>query len=337
MGVLATITEYLMQSTGLARLEEALAPMPGAVVLMYHSVADGHDREWIDPANDMNPAVFRDQMAFLSSSRKVVSMGELVGAIIQGRELPAGAVALTFDDGYLNNLRVATPILREFGLPATLYLPTAYIDTGEAQWIDRLFVAVTRRGRHEVTVDDSGTRADLRDERVRRSAVEHLRRRLLAASYAQRAVILRAIETELEPTVSPPRTTMNWDDVRRLRSEHPGWELGVHTVEHRDLSACDEPTARAEITGCIEVFERQVGDRPRHFSFPYGRSTVATRALVGAAGLQSAVASRPDGPPRSGSDPRWIPRVEAPRSSIAFRARTSAAYPGVAGRLGVSA
>lgn len=333
MGLLRTFTEMLMQSTGLGRLEDAFAPRPGAVVLMYHSVADELDRDWIDPANDLNPAVFREQMAFLSSHRVVISLGELVGAMIQRREVPTGAVVLTFDDGYLNNLRVATPILREFGLPATLFLPTRYIDGGEAQWIDRLYVAFTRRTRHLASVGESGERADVQNEAVRHRTIASLRRRLLSASYGERAALLGQLEADLAPAGIPPRTTMNWDDVRLLRSEHPGWELGVHTVEHRDLSACDEQAARAEITGCVAVFEREVGSLPRHFSFPYGRSTAATRGMIGAAGLQSAVASRADGQARSGDDPTWIPRVEAPRTEAAFGARTSAAYPGIVGRL----
>jgi len=333
MGRLQRMTELLMQSTGLAGLEAMIAPMPGAIVLMYHSVADERDRAWIDPANNLDPDLFRAQMSFLAKHRTVISMNELVGAMAQSRELPAGAVVLTFDDGYLNNLRVATPILREFGLAATMYLPTKHIDGGETQWIDRLFVAFSRRTRSVVSLG-GGERGDVQDEGTRRRAIEHHRTRLLSASYAQREAALRELEDDLRPEGTPPRTTMNWDDVRRLRTEHAGWEIGVHTVEHRDLSVCDLPTIGAEIAGCVATFEREIGDRPRHFSFPYGRSTAASRGLVGAAEIQSAVASRADGQVRSGEDVLWIPRVQAPRSFREFRARTSAAYPGVLGRLG---
>lgn len=325
-----------MRTTKLDALEARIAPASGAVVLMYHSVSDESDREWIDPSNDMPSDVFREQMAFLARERRVVSMGELVDAMKRGDELPPGAVALTFDDGYLNNLRVAAPILKEFGLPATLYLPTRYIDGGETQWVDRLFVAFERRTRHTLVIDarNSGFEWDVGTPERAAEVKEMCRSRLLSASYADRNDLLTHLESQLAPSGSPPRTTMNWEDVRRLTSEYSDWEIGAHTVGHRDLNACDATEAELEIRGSAATIKQQLGSQPRHFSFPYGRSIEKSREMVGGAGFDSAVAARSDGWDRSGSDPLWIGRVEAPRSMEDLKFRTSAAYPGIAGRLG---
>lgn len=325
-----------MRTTRLDALEAKIAPASGAVVLMYHSVSDGSDREWVDPSNDMPSDIFREQMAFLARERRVVSMGELVDARKRGDELPPGAVALTFDDGYLNNLRVAAPILKEFGLPATLYLPTRYIDGGETQWVDRLFVAFERRTRHALQIDTPilAIEANLSVRQRAADAKERFRALLLSASYADRNDLLAQLESQLAPSGSPPRSTMNWEDVRRLTSQYPGWEIGAHTVGHRDLNACDAAEAELEVRGSAATIKEQLGSQPRHFSFPYGRSVENSREMVGRAGFDSAVAARSDGWDRSGSNPLWIGRVEAPRSMEELKFRTSAAYPGIAGRLG---
>ena len=49
--------------------------------------------------------------------------------------LPASALAVTFDDGYADNLAVAAPLLRKHGVPATLFIATGYVDGG-AMWND---------------------------------------------------------------------------------------------------------------------------------------------------------------------------------------------------------
>ena len=59
----------------------------GAIVLMYHSVADRDEAAWIDPRNHVPADVFARQMAFLAEHRKVVSLAQLV---TRARDTPAG-------------------------------------------------------------------------------------------------------------------------------------------------------------------------------------------------------------------------------------------------------
>jgi len=99
---------------------------------MYHSVAPnpGHDRFTTDPGR------FARQLALLRwAGRRVVSLDELVDTWDKGREAPRRAVALTFDDGYRDNLTYAWPLIQERGYPATLFLVTGCAG-GEDAWRD---------------------------------------------------------------------------------------------------------------------------------------------------------------------------------------------------------
>ncbi len=89
----------------------------GAVVLTYHSVADPASRF------SVSPVVFERQVRWLARHRTLVSLTEVV-AHLGGASLPRGAVALTFDDGYRDTLTHALPILKKYGVPATLFLTT---------------------------------------------------------------------------------------------------------------------------------------------------------------------------------------------------------------------
>src|SRR5687767_12094265 len=136
--------------SGAAAIYKQWRSVDGAKILMYHSICEPTLCQWIDPANSNTSECFQAQMSFLCEHRSVVSMDTLVESLRAGRELPAGTVALTFDDGYRDTLLVAAPILARLGLPATLYLPTGYIQRRQNQWIDDLYSFFCRRQRQEL-------------------------------------------------------------------------------------------------------------------------------------------------------------------------------------------
>jgi peptidoglycan/xylan/chitin deacetylase (PgdA/CDA1 family) len=254
---------------------------------MYHSVASPEDERWIYPEMRLSPARFRAQMEFLARRRRVLSMADLVALIESRRRPPPNAVVITFDDGYLDNATMAAPILAEFSLPAILYLPTAYLDPPTPQWIDRLWRAIQRRTDDRLRLN--GSEFDLARPGALARALAITRSALLGLMASERESLIAEVERQLAPEGAAPRLTMNWSEARQLLSS--GWELGLHTRRHVDLTAVPEREAATEISGGCADFERHIGHRPRHFSFPYGRASDSLRDLLRRAGFRSAVAS----------------------------------------------
>lgn len=119
----------------LARAVQGLLPerRDGLVVLAYHLVGAGTDSP-VDLPLDR----FRDQLDELTRIERPVALAEAVAALAAGRD-PAGgddpargngrpAVAVTFDDAYGNFLDRAWPLLAERGIPATLFVPVAFVE-----------------------------------------------------------------------------------------------------------------------------------------------------------------------------------------------------------------
>ena len=93
------------------------------VVLMYHKV-NGVDGNTVT----VPPSAFDEQMAQLAELRyTVVSLDEVIDHYVDRRPLPERAVLITFDDGYLDNLEHAVPILQRHGYPAVLFAPIGYL------------------------------------------------------------------------------------------------------------------------------------------------------------------------------------------------------------------
>jgi glycosyltransferase involved in cell wall biosynthesis/peptidoglycan/xylan/chitin deacetylase (PgdA/CDA1 family) len=105
-------------------------PAAGLRILTYHRVNSDHPGDRLT----VHPLEFERQMAALAG-RPVLSLDRAVRALRRGETLPAGAVALTFDDGFQDNLAWAAPILERYRLPATFFVATAY--TGTDLTLDR--------------------------------------------------------------------------------------------------------------------------------------------------------------------------------------------------------
>ena len=126
-------------------------------VLAYHAVGP------VPSADDphglvVDPGTFEEQMEYLALHRHVVSVSDTLAA--DSHHLPRGTVAITFDDGYRSVYELALPVLERLRLPATVFVPTAYVG-GFNEWEDA--------GREPLAVMTS---EELEDAEARGLAVE---------------------------------------------------------------------------------------------------------------------------------------------------------------------
>src|SRR5262245_3362663 len=115
---------------------DASTSHPGlaAIILMYHRVAElSPDVHRLCIA----PTLFREQMETLKTDCRPVGLTDLVDSLASDN-VPRGAVAITFDDGSLDNLTIASPILQEFDLPATFFITTERLIERHEFWWDEL-------------------------------------------------------------------------------------------------------------------------------------------------------------------------------------------------------
>lgn len=96
---------------------------PGIRILMYHRV----DRLVSYDQLTVSPERFAEQMGYLARHCRVLSLEQAVTELSAGRPVRSG-VAVTFDDGYRDNLLHALPVLRRYRIPATIFVTTRFCD-----------------------------------------------------------------------------------------------------------------------------------------------------------------------------------------------------------------
>lgn len=108
-------------------------------ILMYHRVLPQCDVGYfIEPGMYVTPETFREHLIYLKRYCNVLSLTDLLLALENGETLKPRTLALTFDDGWLDNYKYAYPLLREFDIHASIFLATGYIETMRSYWSDEV-------------------------------------------------------------------------------------------------------------------------------------------------------------------------------------------------------
>jgi peptidoglycan/xylan/chitin deacetylase (PgdA/CDA1 family) len=304
---------------------------PRAVVLVYHRIGERSLDPW---QLTIDPEIFAGQMETLAREWSPLSLGQLAEGFNR-RHLPERAVAVTFDDGYADNLELAAPILLEHKIPATLFVATDLIDSGGSPWWDKLASLLLEPAElppslmlsscdgHQWPIPrlpaDQRWSAENAPPPWEAEAETRLRA-LYEVWVALRALDTQARETALDEIAAwadaprpSDRVLLTWEQLREF-ADLPGFELGAHTLTHPALPSCSLDDARAEIAGGADRLRSQVGVGVEHFAYPFGSWNRSVARLVADLGFRAAYTT--DGSAISWrSSPQALPRVPAEKQA----------------------
>jgi len=201
-------------------------------------------------------------------------------------------MAITFDDGQLDNVRYALPVLARRGVTASFFVPVRNVEEGEPLWHDRLgfalgFLFQERPDQAWPLMERFGLAM-----RQDGCAVEFARRGVGHAkqlSPDRRDELVKSAVTASSTTVPQWAGMMSWDDVRSVADA--GHEVGSHSMTHCLLPDCDDQALDYEIRESKRRLEAVVG-QVRSFCYPNGDYDDRCLRLLADAGYQQACTTR---------------------------------------------
>lgn len=217
-------------------------------VLMYHGIMPDEVAEAEGDSLQVRASDFRRQMEFLKRNYEVCSLHEAYCRL--GKPGPKPRAVVTFDDGYANNYLTAFPILRELGIPATIFVVTGRTGTSQMFWWDRLHLAT--RGSAAVEADFTDTLKRLRPHAIEQQIDDYLRRRGLTAA----------------PTPTGHYRVLNRDEIAAMAATGL-IEFGCHTHDHQSISILSKQELQTTVRDCNARLEAW-GGPVRYFAAPYG-------------------------------------------------------------------
>lgn len=219
---------------------------------------------------------------------------------------------LTFDDGYRDNYEVALPVLRDLGVPATIYITTGFIDGTALTWWYGVEAIIERYSVLNLCLEDHEECWPTADPAQKRVAYQQAGQRLHTAAPSVRALAVRNLEQNYGLDFRQiGQAQMLTEPMLRELAISGLVELGAHTVSHPVLSTLPLAEARAEMMASKQALEALCGQPVRHFAYPYGdRSAVnpATQRLAQECGFMSAVLAY-GGPVKPDANRYALPRL----------------------------
>jgi len=272
----------------LARTRLNRRKTPICQIFIFHRVNDDYD-----PFLPSVPvAVFRKQMEFLKQHFPIISLDEVAsGSYAESGE--KYSVAITFDDGYRDNFLKAFPVLNKLEMPATIFLATGYIESGELPWYDQISwgFKLTTRPRFSLA-DVGGPEAALGQRPEVLQAMGKTLAWLRTIDDEKRRTFIPRVFEELGVSagLSVPNPMLSWDEIKQMSKQKI--TFGAHTISHPALSRTNGARLEAEIVGSKNKIEEALDLPVRHFAYPFGQpSDVSDEAkkIVQRAGFSSAV------------------------------------------------
>ena len=256
-------------------------------IFIFHRVNDD-----FDPFLPSVPiAAFRKQMEFLKRNFPIISMDEIGRGSFPPNEKYCAAV--TFDDGYRDNFTCAFPVLKNLGMPASIFLTTGSIESGEMSWYDQVSWAFKLTMQPNALLSTfGGPDLSLEKHSDRVQSMGKTLGWLRALSEIERMNTLPHVFRVLHVPMplSVPKPMLDWDEIRQMSKQ--GISFGAHTVSHPALSRISKDRLEAEIVESKTKIENELQMPVNHFAYPFGQPSDIgpdAKLAVQRAGFQTAV------------------------------------------------
>ncbi len=260
-----------------------------ACVICYHRILPDDEFEADKSPNNnliMPTSKFAEQMEFLSENHEVVSMDGLVDYLESepDRDSNKFVVAVTFDDGYKDNLTHALPILEQYNIPATVYITTRFPEGDTWMWWNEIWDYLDNNDFLEV--NDLNEGRTIRTPRQKIKCFNKLFDWILYVETITKSVARKQYSN----------LCLNWEEIKIL-DQHPLVTIGAHTNSHPNLKKLTEQEAFAEMSYSKNLLEEKLKHSVEHFAYPFGtpnEADVREFELASRCGFRTAVTTRPE-------------------------------------------
>lgn len=296
------------------------------IILMLHGVMDEQIGDvWRPLRRQMSPAELDAVLGILSKRHQFISLTDAV-AMVRG-EIPwqPNCIAVTFDDGYRNNLTHALPVMKKHNIVPTVFAATGHSYSGKAFWVDRIDFALQHlpAPHYDATFGNFTHRFVTTD---RRSLMRSYRTFLRKCKYEmdddrEMLAALDSVATDMERiggrSLADLHNQDSWSAVADwgelvAHVECGDIEVGSHTVNHIRLSRVPEEVIHSELSTSLQHLEAELPEHSNVFCYPNGDCHALSERLVAEKGFSGAIIAG-EGLAKKGDNPYRLKRFACPR------------------------
>jgi peptidoglycan/xylan/chitin deacetylase (PgdA/CDA1 family) len=247
----------------------------GAVIFLFHGVIARQEHSIRNyTGKHLLQPLFESCMARLSRKGTALSMDEILAISKKRTPFPPNSFAVTFDDGFENNLTLAAPILRHWRIPATVYLTTSFIESNQMSWIDRIERAVEETQVKEIRLEGNLSPQSLQHQNEKIEFLKavriHAKTRTECCPHRLANEICKHLgDVRENQSDDPLDKKLSWKQVAEARASGI-LHFGGHSHTHAILSFLSAEQLDAELDTSLGLLRERGGVGQIHYSYPEG-------------------------------------------------------------------
>ena len=293
-------------------------------MLLYHRVLPSAiaERDAVEPGMYVTPESFSSHLDWLVAEFRVLPLHEIVARLGDGRSLPRGACALSFDDGWRDNLDHALPELERRGLPATVFVVTDRVGTEGAFWPDevcRRLAPLPPRRRRELA-DRLGAAPGGEPQAALLDALKRVPEN-------ERGKLLDVLRRETETPPRRERELCSWDELERLAAA--GVDVESHGATHAILTGLPAEDVERELRVSRDALRERGHGRHDLLVYPSGAYDGRVQCSARESGYRAAFTTE-RGLLNAATDRLALPRLSVHEDVASTRAEFLFRVPGFA-------
>lgn len=240
-------------------------------ILVYHRV----NNDYFCP-DGMNLSVesFESQIRHLKKNYNLVSLEETIDFIREKSQIPRNSIVITFDDGYKDNYTNVFPLLKKYGIPATIFLSVGAIEEKKSMWLDVITNAFkfTRQKfidlhkfnlkKYDLTVTDKKLQAINGTVSFAKSLDEEERKEFI--DYLLNELKVDPVSTTLDNLM------LSWEEIKEMKNS--GITFGSHGMGHSILTKIPKEKLIGEIVASKQIIKEKAGIATKFFAYPNGQT-----------------------------------------------------------------
>ena len=272
-------------------------------IAMYHYTRDlVHSR--YPNIKGMDRILFRQQIEFMNNNFNIVTMEDVIDAVERKTNLPENALILTFDDGYVDNYTFALPILEEFGVQGSFFIPGKTFATHQLLDVNKIHYILASADIYELVADVKKEMDYYRGSEYDYAPTDELFNEYAVANrfdVKETIFVKRMLQTVLPEKLRNVISSNLFEKYVGVSEEQLAYELymteeqirtmkrhgmfiGVHGYDHYWLGNISSEQMRKDISMALETLDEFIDRKRWVMNYPYGSYNKDVLDYVGSQG-----------------------------------------------------
>ena len=216
---------------------------------------------------------FKQFLLKISKISDPVSMDEVYKITKNKKKLKRKKFAITFDDGFENNLSIASPILKNLNIPYTVYITTKFVDKNLMSWVDNIDYATDKTKKKNININELNKSFSLKSRGEKILFLNKVRSFVKFNKNLDPYKFSKKLCTNLGISDFPVNNViykkLNWMQVKKL-SKTNLCTIGGHSHSHKILGYLSDSELKKEVSKSCKLIKKNLGFKVVHYSYPEG-------------------------------------------------------------------